>query len=113
MQKKISEFDYSKYVQKDLREHLKAIETYCHKNKIPYFLTICTKSTPTETEYIADALVPIEMNLTLADDQIRKMICVKRGFEVFPVKIDEFEVDEVAADLQGKRKKARIKKEGL
>lgn len=103
-------FDKKEEFEKYCRKHLDELMLQCSLRKIPCFFTACVgneadKSVYIHTEdegnarYINDAVCAGSRNIHLTDDQIKKHLCVVRGFDVVPSRTAiEVDMEEIFED---------------
>ena len=103
-------FDKKEEFEKHCQKLLDELMLQCSLYKIPCFFTACVGNTPDKSEYIHaedegnaryinDAVCAGSRDIHLTDDQIKKHLCVVRGFDVVPSrKALEVDMEEIFAE---------------
>ncbi|MBQ2184987.1 MAG: hypothetical protein II399_10160 [Lachnospiraceae bacterium] len=86
-------FDFTEIYKSKIEPKIDEIIKLCTVFKIPIFVTVCTKNTPTKSHYENYSVSPDTREVVLADDNIQKHLCITLGFDTIYRADEEFNFD--------------------
>lgn len=93
----ITVYDKEKEFDKDCRERLEELRSYCVLHNIPFYFTACIKNNEEESVYVSEGSLTGSSGIKLKNDRLKKHLLVGLDFDVVP-KREELEIQMIDPD---------------
>lgn len=80
----ITEFNKNEVYEALVVPKIRELLQICNRERIPVFISACTKSDKKGTEYKSDMYAALSNDIILKDDKFTKFVNVINGFETVP-----------------------------